>query len=54
MTWTDEKGDLHSAFRDNNDAPWTPLDEAFEQAQGLTPLGLSEDSKSLYLSGRYS
>ncbi|SHF81500.1 Dipeptidyl aminopeptidase/acylaminoacyl peptidase [Marisediminitalea aggregata] len=54
MTWTDEKGDLHSAFRDNNDAPWTPLGEAFEQAQGLTPLGLSEDSKSLYLSGRYS
>ena len=54
MTWTDENGDLHSAFRDNNDAPWTPLGEAFEQAQGLTPLGLSEDSKSLYLSGRYS
>lgn len=54
MTWTDEKGDIHSAFRDNNDAPWTPLGEAFEQAQGLTPLGLSEDSKSLYLSGRYS
>lgn len=52
MTWRDEQGDIHSAYRKNNDAPWQPLTEAFEIAKGHNPLGLSEDNKSLFLSGR--
>ena len=52
MTWRDENGNGHSAYRKNNDAEWVPLNEAFEIQEGLYPLGLSEDNKSIYLSGR--
>ncbi|MGQ8367259.1 alpha/beta hydrolase family protein [Glaciecola sp. 1036] len=53
MVWRDEEGYSHSAYRENNDAEWIPLDEAFEQVDGLYPMGISEDNKSVYLSGLY-
>lgn len=52
MTWRDENNFGHAAYRPNNDADWKPLTEAFEMREGLYPVGLSEDSKSVYLSGR--
>lgn len=53
MTWKDENNVQHSAYRSSNDGEWIPLEEAFEQASGLLPLGLSEDGESVYLSGRF-
>jgi dipeptidyl aminopeptidase/acylaminoacyl peptidase len=53
MTWRDENGYGHAAYRPNNDAEWKPLNEAFEMRGGLYPIGLSEDNKSIYLSGRF-
>ncbi|WP_394222451.1 alpha/beta hydrolase family protein [Alteromonas gracilis] len=53
MSWMDEDNNAHSAYRKDNDSEWIPLEKAFEEVEGLFPLGLSDDNKFVYLSGRY-
>ena len=53
MTWRDDNNVQHSTYRNNNDDEWIPLEEAFENASGLLPLGQSEDGEFVYLSGRF-
>lgn len=52
MTWQDEQGFGHSAYRDNNDLEWIPLNLAFQIPKGHIAVGVSEDGTSIYLSGR--
>ena len=52
MSWQDNNGDYHSAYRENDGDKWTNLGDKFKQDSYLHPLGASEDEKSIFLGGR--
>lgn len=52
MSWEDNEGRYHSAYREDEDSEWTDLGDKFAQDDYLQPLGASEDQQSIFLGGR--
>jgi dipeptidyl aminopeptidase/acylaminoacyl peptidase len=52
MGWRDEDNNFHAAYRETMDSPWKSFEQTFNFDDTFMPLGISEDSKHVYLSGR--
>ncbi|MCW8091077.1 alpha/beta hydrolase family protein [Alteromonas sp. ASW11-130] len=52
MTWSDENGDYHSAYRENRDSNWLELKKVFNLGGHFLPKGISENGEKIYLEGR--
>lgn len=52
MSWMSADGEVHAAYRKNNDSEWQELGNVFENVDDLIPQGLSNDESMVYLFGR--
>ena len=52
MGWRDENDKFYAAYRENMDSPWQSFKNTFDFDDTYVPLGVSEDAKHVYLSGR--
>lgn len=52
ISWRDQLGTTHSAYRADNEAPWQDMSSVFSLDSSLNPRGISHDGKRVYLSGR--
>ena len=51
IRWRNEQGYTKSAYRENEDDDWKPLNLESDEGRELFPMGLSEDEKYVYFSG---
>lgn len=52
MGWRDENDKFYAAYRENMESPWQSFENTFDFDDTYVPLGVSEDTKHVYLSGR--
>jgi dipeptidyl aminopeptidase/acylaminoacyl peptidase len=52
ISWYDEQNVSHSAYRNNVEQDWIPLESAFDIDIKLIPIALSSDASKAYLSGK--